>query len=70
VVIGNSGDPNTPYSAAVALAHQLASGVLVEWEGYGHTWLLNGSTDACMQDVVATYLVDGRLPPEGTRCAA
>ncbi len=68
VVIGNQGDPNTPFSAAVALSHQLASGVLVEWEGYGHTWLLNGSTDACMRTLVTRYLVTRTPPRNGTRC--
>jgi hypothetical protein len=68
LVIGNKLDPNTPFSAAVALARQLASGVLVEWEGYGHTWLLNGSTDACMRALVSRYLVAGIAPANGTRC--
>ena len=39
-------------------------------QGYGHTWLLNGSADACMQAVVGAYLVSGTLPAAGTRCTA
>ena len=36
--------------------------------GYGHTWLLNGSTNPCMQDVVTAYFLCGpRSPAKGTR---
>ena len=69
LVVGNTHDPNTPYVSARRLAGDIG-GRLVTYEGYGNTWLLNGSTDACMQRVVGAYLVDGTLPPAGTRCAA
>jgi hypothetical protein len=36
--------------------------------GWGHTWLLSGATDTCMQHAVATYLTGGGLPPPGTVC--
>jgi len=45
-------------------------GRLVTYVGYGHTWLLNGSTNACMHDVVTSYFVDGIVPAKGTRCSA
>lgn len=69
LVIGNVYDPNTPY----AFARQLASvigGRLATYVGYGHTWLLNGSTNTCMQAVVTAYLVNGALPAPGARCSA
>jgi pimeloyl-ACP methyl ester carboxylesterase len=69
VVIGNTGDPNTPHSAAVALAHALGTARLVTWRGWGHTWLLNGSSDPCMQRVVVGYLVGTRPPAAATTCA-
>ena len=69
LVIGNTGDPNTPYASARLLASAIG-GRLVTYVGYGHTWLLNGSTNACMQAVVGDYLVAGRLPAPGTRCSA
>ncbi len=69
LVIGNVFDPNTPYAAARQLASAIR-GRLVTYVGYGHTWLLNGSTNACVQDVVSTYLVNGVLPAKRTRCAA
>jgi pimeloyl-ACP methyl ester carboxylesterase len=67
LVIGNTYDPNTPYVGAQRLASDIG-GRLVTYVGYGHTWLLNGSTDPCMQAVVSTYFVDGVLPAPGTRC--
>jgi pimeloyl-ACP methyl ester carboxylesterase len=69
LVIGNVYDPNTPYEVARQLSSAIG-GRLVTYVGYGHTWLLNGSTNACMQAVVSTYLVSGALPAEATRCSA
>ncbi len=68
VVIGNTGDPNTPHSSAVQLAHDLGGAHLVTWRGWGHTWLLNGSSDQCMDRVVDAYLVSGQVPASGTTC--
>jgi len=67
LVIGNVYDPNTPYVVAPQLA-AATGGRLVTYVGYGHTWLLNGSTNACMANVVTAYIVDRVLPPKGTRC--
>jgi pimeloyl-ACP methyl ester carboxylesterase len=69
LVIGNTGDPNTPHSAAVLLTRTLGAATLVTWRGWGHTWLLNGGSDACMRQVVDTYLSSQRLPAAGTVCS-
>ena len=69
LVIGNVYDPNTPYVVAPQLAAAVG-GRLVTYVGYGHTWLLNGSTNGCMEAVVTAYLVSGSLPARGTRCTA
>ncbi len=69
LVIGNVYDPNTPYVMAPQLA-AATGGRLVTYVGYGHTWLLNGSTNTCMDNVVTSYIVDGVVPPRGTRCSA
>ncbi|MFF2369942.1 alpha/beta hydrolase [Agromyces sp. NPDC058110] len=66
VVIGTTNDPATPYKWAVALADQLESGVLVSYEGEGHT-AYNKSND-CVNDAVEAYLVDGTVPADGTGC--
>lgn len=68
VVVGNTGDPNTPHAAAVSLARTMAPARLVTWEGWGHTWLLNGSSDPCMQQVLSAYLVHVQAPAAGTTC--
>jgi pimeloyl-ACP methyl ester carboxylesterase len=68
VVIGNTGDPNTPYVAAQQLTRALGSATLVTWVGWGHTWLLNGASDPCVSQAVTQYLVNLKRPPEGLRC--
>jgi pimeloyl-ACP methyl ester carboxylesterase len=67
LVIGNTGDPNTPYAGARALTSAIG-GRLVTFVFYGHSWVLNGSTNACMQRVVSDYIVNDVLPARGTRC--
>lgn len=66
VVVGTTNDPATPYDWAVALADQLESGVLVSYEGEGHT-AYNKSND-CVDGAVEAYLIDGTVPSDGTEC--
>jgi pimeloyl-ACP methyl ester carboxylesterase len=66
LVISTTGDPATPYEAGVAVAKRLESGVLITNEGDGHTVVGNGK--ACIDDLVASYLVDGEVPEDGTTC--
>jgi len=66
VVIGTTRDPATPYPWAVHLAHYLDSGVLVTRVGDGHTGYHTGN--ACIDDLVHSYLVSGVVPADGTRC--
>ncbi|MGO3885726.1 MAG: alpha/beta hydrolase [Mycetocola sp.] len=66
LVIGTSNDPATPYAWAVAMAEQLASGVLVSYEGEGHTAYNRGS--ACINNTVEDFLVDGVVPDKDPRC--
>ncbi len=68
LVIGNTGDPNTPYASAHLLA-QAIGGRVVTYVGYGHSWILNGSSNTCMQDVVSNYFIQGALPALDTRCS-
>jgi pimeloyl-ACP methyl ester carboxylesterase len=68
LVIGNTGDPNTPHLAAVQLTRALGRAHLLTWEGWGHTWLLNGTHDACMAAAVTRYLVTAVSPRSGTVC--
>jgi pimeloyl-ACP methyl ester carboxylesterase len=66
VVVGTTNDPATPYSWSVALAEQLSSGVLVTRVGEGHTGFNKGN--ACVDDAVVDYLIDGTVPEDGLRC--
>jgi pimeloyl-ACP methyl ester carboxylesterase len=66
LVVGDLHDPATPYQWAIGLAHDLASGVLLGWNGEGHTSYMEGST--CVDDTVDAYLISLRTPHSGTVC--
>jgi len=66
MVVGTTRDPATPYEWAVGLAHQLESGVLVTRDGDGHTAYLSGN--ACVKNVVESYLVQGNTPAADIKC--
>lgn len=66
LVIGNQRDPATPYRWAQALAGDLKSGVLLGWDGNGHTAYMMGSS--CVDGLVNRYLVDLAVPRNGTVC--
>ena len=66
VVVGTTRDPATPYAGAQGLAAQLSSGVLLTFEGDGHTAYGRGST--CIDGAVDEYLLKGTPPVKGTRC--
>lgn len=65
LVIGTTGDPATPVAQAEAVAEMLADGHLVVFDGAGHTAYFSS---ACVQEIVAGYLLDGEVPADGTRC--
>lgn len=66
LIIGNTGDPATPYQWSQQLANTLASGLLYTVEGEGHT--AYGTFD-CLEDDVTAYLVDLVVPQERS-CSA
>jgi pimeloyl-ACP methyl ester carboxylesterase len=66
VVVSTTGDPATPYEAGVRTAERLESGVLLTYQGEGHTVV--GSGVSCVDDAVARYLVDLEPPEDGTTC--
>jgi len=66
VVIGTTRDPATPYAWSVALARQLDNGVLLTYEGDGHTVYRVGAP-ACIQQPVDRYLITG-TPPAAVTC--
>ncbi|GAA2844840.1 alpha/beta hydrolase [Streptosporangium fragile] len=66
MVVGTQRDPATPYEWSEALASQLSSGVLVGFDGDGHTAYGRGST--CVDGLVDDYLINLTVPKDGTRC--
>ncbi|HEX8803453.1 MAG TPA: alpha/beta hydrolase [Acidimicrobiales bacterium] len=66
VVVSTTNDPATPYEAGVRTAERLETGVLLSYEGEGHTVV--GTGVPCVDDAVATYLVDLEPPEDGTTC--
>jgi pimeloyl-ACP methyl ester carboxylesterase len=66
LVIGTTNDPATPYASSVSLAKQLSSGVLISYEGEGHTVYNQGV--ACIDDVVDAYFVTGAVPAADPMC--
>jgi pimeloyl-ACP methyl ester carboxylesterase len=68
LVIGNTGDPATPYKWAVAVSQELEFGVLLTNDAEGHTAYRMGS--GCVDDVVNAYLLDLTPPDEGKTCGS
>jgi len=65
LVVGNTGDAATPYEQAVKVAGNLEQGVLLTFEGEGHTSY--GKSD-CVDGAVSSYLVDLSVPAPDTVC--
>ncbi|GAA0390843.1 alpha/beta hydrolase [Streptomyces luteireticuli] len=67
LVVGNTGDPATPYEGAHRMAQALgASAVEVTYKGEGHGAYNSGN--ACMKALVDGYLLEGRVPVRGATC--
>jgi pimeloyl-ACP methyl ester carboxylesterase len=66
LVIGTQRDPATPYQWAQALAGQLSSGVLLSYDGDGHTAYRTDSS--CIDKAVDTYLITQTPPKPNTLC--
>ena len=67
LVVGTHGDPVTPLPGAEDMAEDLDSGVLLIWQGNGHT--AYPKTD-CVTAAVDAYLIDLTPPSDGLTCPA
>ena len=65
LVVGNTGDPVTPFESAERVASSLATGRLLTHEGGGHPTY--GQND-CADAHIDSYLLDLTLPPESAAC--
>jgi len=66
LVVGTTDDPATPYAWAQGLASELSSGVLLTFQGEGHT--AYGRSNDCIAAAVDAYLLAGTVPADGKRC--
>ena len=66
LVIGTTNDPATPYAQAQSLAKLLKSGVLVTYNGEGHTAYTR--SNSCINNTVDDYLVTGKVPARDPQC--
>ncbi|MGW0611083.1 alpha/beta hydrolase [Streptomyces sp. NPDC002788] len=69
LVVGNTGDPATPYEGARRMADELGKGVgvMLTWRGEGHG--AYGSGSDCVDSTVNAYLLDGSVPKDGKVCS-
>jgi pimeloyl-ACP methyl ester carboxylesterase len=65
LVIGTTGDPATPYESTARLADLLGTGVVLTYEGEGHTVYPEAG---CVDEAVHSYLLDLTPPADGTTC--
>ncbi|MEV4006313.1 alpha/beta hydrolase [Actinomadura sp. NPDC049753] len=67
LVVGNTGDPATPYAWASALTEALGGrATLLTLKGEGHGSYDTG--DPCVRGAVHAYLLDGTVPAAGATC--
>jgi pimeloyl-ACP methyl ester carboxylesterase len=67
LVVGNTGDPVTPYPGAQDMARDLGDDVLLTWHGQGHT---SYPKTPCVTKAVDAYLIALTPPKAGTTCPA
>lgn len=66
VVVGTLRDPATPYAWSQAMAKQLRSGVLISYDGDGHTAYKTNSP--CVDRFVDAYLIFQNAPKTDVSC--
>jgi hypothetical protein len=67
LVVGTKGDPATPYEQTQKLADMLGVGVVLTWDGEGHTAY---PETRCVNRHVNDFLINLKVPPPGTVCPA
>ncbi|NDU72198.1 alpha/beta fold hydrolase [Actinomadura sp. DSM 109109] len=68
LVVGNTGDPATPYAWASAMTRALGGrATLLTLRGEGHGAYDTGNP--CVRAAVHAYLLNGKVPAAGTTCA-
>ncbi|WP_414937587.1 alpha/beta hydrolase [Amycolatopsis sp. cmx-11-51] len=65
LVAGTATDPVTPEQGTGRAADQMPSAVTITWQGAGHGAL---SLSPCVTDATRAFLIDGKIPVDGTLC--
>jgi pimeloyl-ACP methyl ester carboxylesterase len=66
LVVAATGDPITPIDQSRSLAKELEHGTLLVRTGEGHTSY--GAGNQCIDSAVDDYLINLKVPPDGTVC--
>jgi len=69
LIVSTTGDPATPYAEGVKLADDLESGVLLTFDGEGHT-AYGAYSNQCIVSAVDAYFLQDVVPKDGTTCEA
>ncbi|MEU0537179.1 alpha/beta hydrolase [Amycolatopsis tolypomycina] len=67
LVAATATDPVTPGVGSTRAADQMPSAVTITWQGAGHGAL---GASPCVTDAARAFLVDGKIPADGTLCPA
>ena len=68
LLINGLHDPRTPVRMARQSVRLFPNAGLLLWNGFGHVSGTRGNE--CINDAVATYLINGTLPPKGITCGS
>jgi pimeloyl-ACP methyl ester carboxylesterase len=67
LVTATAADPVTPQLGSTRAADQMPSAVTITWQGAGHGAV---GTSPCVTDAARAFLIDGKIPADGTLCPA
>jgi pimeloyl-ACP methyl ester carboxylesterase len=66
LVVSTTGDPYAPYQWGVDAARTFQNGVLLTFQGHGHTAYMRGNS--CVDSAIDNDLISGTPPANGTVC--
>jgi pimeloyl-ACP methyl ester carboxylesterase len=67
LVASTASDPVTPAVGTARAADQMPTAVTIAWQGAGHGAF---GSSPCVTDAIRGFLVDGKIPNDGTLCPA
>ncbi|MET8850519.1 alpha/beta fold hydrolase [Amycolatopsis sp. NPDC004625] len=67
LVAATAADPATPQVGSTRAADQMPSAVTITWQGAGHGAL---PASPCVTEATRAFLIDGKIPADGTLCPA